>query len=353
MKRVLKVVLWVIAVLVLLVALFFGYLTIREYRPDAVESIAVQGSNTGNMVKSGETIRIVSWNIGYGGLGKDSDFVMDGGGNAPAPDKAKVNTYLNGIKNTIDELDADIYMLQEVDANSSRTYSQDERELLRRGNSSFALNYSCDFVPYPIPPIGKINSGIFTTSAYDIESADRYSLPCPFSWPLRIANLKRCLSASYFPIEGSDKKLVVVNLHLEAYDSGEGKIAQTKQLLEFVQSEFEKGNYIVAGGDWNQTFPGSLDVYPNTHLENWEVGLVDVDMLPEGWNVAYDTSSPTCRLLNQPFDPSDEINTQYYVIDGFICSPNVQIDSVNTINKMFENSDHNPVEINVTLLPEN
>lgn len=131
-------------------------------------------------------------------------------------------------------------------------------------------DYSCPYVPIPWPPIGRVNSGLFTTTRYEIASAERIALPCPFSWPVSTANLKRCLLVSYLPIEGSDKQLVLVNLHLEAYDDGEGKIAQTKQLREFIQSEYEKGNYVIAGGDFNQVFPGSLDVYPNTHPENWE-----------------------------------------------------------------------------------
>jgi len=45
---------------------------------------------------------------------------------------------------------------------------------------------------------------------------------------------------------------VLVNLHLEAYDSGEGKIAQTKLLVEFLEQEYAKGNYVIAGGDFNQ-----------------------------------------------------------------------------------------------------
>ena len=58
---------------------------------------------------------------------------------------------------------------------------------------------------------------------------------------------------------------------------------------------------------------------------------------------------PTCRLLNQPYDPSDTAHTQYYVIDGFILSPNVEVKSVSTIDCGFENSDHNPVELVVEL----
>lgn len=70
--------------------------------------------------------------------------------------------------------------------------------------------------------------------------------------------------------------------------------------------------------------------------------------MPEGWSLAYDVSTPSCRLLNQPYDP-DSAHTQYYIIDGFIVSPNVTIDTVKTVNLDFANSDHNPVELQVTL----
>ncbi len=98
----------------------------------------------------------------------------------------------------------------------------------------------------------------------------------------------------------TSSKLVIVNLHLEAYDDGEGKIAQTKQLREFIQSEYEKGNYVIAGGDFNQIFPNGLDKYPNTHKDLWEPGTISEDIMPEGWTLAYDLETPSCRLLNQP-----------------------------------------------------
>ena len=72
-------------------------------------------------------------------------------------------------------------------------------------------------------------------------------------------------------------------------------------------------------------------------------------MLPEGWSYAYDLSVPSCRLLNQPYDPADAEDTQHYVIDGFILSPNVTLESVETLDEGFTASDHNPVLLRVTL----
>ena len=352
MKTILKCILILLLVVVIAVGGLLGWLTATEFSPAPTESVEVGRPGEGVAVPAGEVLTVLNWNVGYAGLGRNEDFFMDGGKRSK-PDKSDVvYAYLDGIMKTIREQAPDLVLLQEVDADSGRTYEIDERPYLETDmdNTAFALNYSCPFVPVPWPPIGKVNSGLFTmTRDLKIESAERISLPCPFSWPLRIANLKRCLLVSYLPIEDSDKELVLVNLHLEAYDDGEGKIAQTNQLRDFIEAEYAKGNYVIAGGDFNQVFPGSLDVYPNTHPENWEPGVLDEKLLPEGWTLAYDLSTPTCRLLNQPYDPADTEGTQYYVIDGLILSPNVKLGSAETVDAGFENADHNPVKITVTL----
>ena len=352
MKAILKFILILLLVVVIAVGGLLSWLTATEFSPAPTESVEVGRPGEGGAVPAGEVLTVLNWNVGYAGLGRNEDFFMDGGKRSKPGEPDVVYAYLDGIMKTIREQAPDLVLLQEVDADSGRTYEIDERPYLETDmdNTAFAMNYSCPFVPVPWPPIGKVNSGLFTmTRDLKIESAERISLPCPFSWPLRIANLKRCLLVSYLPIEDSDKELVLVNLHLEAYDDGEGKIAQTNQLRDFITSEYEKGNYVIAGGDFNQVFPGSLDVYPNTHPENWEPGVLDEKLLPEGWTLAYDLSTPTCRLLNQPYDPADTEGTQYYVIDGLILSPNVKLGSAETVDAGFENADHNPVKITVTL----
>ena len=354
-KKVFKIVLIVLGAVLLLAAGLILWLSVCEFKPADVTDVKVESnSQVGEFSPFlDQELTVISWNIGYAGLGKDSDFFMDGGENVSSADQDTVTASLLGIYTQLYTGDnqAGIYMLQEVDKNSARTYGMDESDCLGIYNSTYALNYSCPFVPYPLPPIGRVNSGLLTTTMYDIDSSERISLPCPFDWPVSTANLKRCLLVSYLPIEGSSSKLVIVNLHLEAYDDGEGKIAQTKQLREFIQAEYEKGNYVIAGGDFNQVFPGGIEKYPNEHPELWEPGTITDDIMPEGWSLAYDLDTPSCRLLNQPYDPADTENTQYYVIDGFIISPNVELISVETINAAFEFSDHNPVQLQVRLIP--
>lgn len=351
MKKFLRFLLIIVLVVITVAAAGLAWLCVNEYNPGAYSDTEVY-RRTNKALHQGDTISVLTWNVGYAGLGEDSDFFMDGGNEVAAADKATVYKYLNGIKDTVygnSGKTPDIRIFQEVDQNSARTYGIDETKTLGKDNSTYALNFCTKFVPYPLPPIGRVNSGLLTSTAYPINYAERVSLPCPFNWPVSVVNLKRCLLVSYLPVQGTDKYLVVVNMHLEAYDDGEGKIAQTNQLLDFINLEYEKGNYVIAGGDFNQIFPGGLEKYPNEHVDLWEPGIIENDMLSDGWQFAYDLDTPTCRLLNQPYEPEDTEDTQYYVIDGFILSPNVKLNSVETLDCGFVNSDHNPVSMSITL----
>ena len=352
MKRVLKWIRNILLAVIGLAVIGLGYLTVTEFSPEPVEPAEKTGTAEKTLVP-GQELELVSWNIGYGGLGAASDFFMDGGSSVRAADEATVRQYLEGIRSYLESEPCDLVLLQEVDEDSTRTFGIDEREVLAPAGrpvcTAFAKNFSVPFVPYPMPPIGHVESGLLTFSAYTVESADRVALPCPFSWPMRIANLKRCLLAERLPVEGTDRELVLVNLHLEAYDSGEGKIAQTRQLVEFIEGEYQKGNYVIVGGDFNQSAPGGVEAWPNTHEDLWTPGLLEEAALPQGFSYAFDLLVPTCRLLNQPYDPADTQGTQYYVIDGYILSPNVTLRRVETVDLGFEYSDHNPVRLDVVL----
>lgn len=351
LKKILKVLGVLIAAVLIFAVVLIGWLSVTEYKPAAVEEAKTYDFEAAKSLSKEENIKLLSFNTGYAGLGEEADFFMDGGKNTTTGDESTVRKNLDGISEIIASSGADICLLQEVDADSKRSYGIDQREYYLSGAerpAAYALNYSCAYVPFPLPTIGKVHSGLMTISDYEIAASERVSLPCPFSWPVRVANLKRCLLVSYCDIEGTDAKLVIVNLHLEAYDDGEGKAAQTKMLREFLQAEYEKGNYVIAGGDFNQTFPGTLEKYPVKNPSLWIPGVLEQELLPEGWSFVYDDSVPSCRLNNQPYDANDEA-MQHYLIDGFIISPNVELLSVNTLDKGFVFSDHNPVEMNVKL----
>jgi len=329
-----------------------GFLTVVEWKPEAAEPVDFPSG--GKTLSLGDELTVLTWNLGYAGLGKESEFIFDGGG-LYAPSEEQVSGYFDGIRSAIAENEADVRFLQEIDQDSARSYHIDmilEIGTLLGTSGAYARNYYCAFEPVPVPTVGKVDSGIATFSGLATEDAVRIQLPVPFDWPSRTVNLKRCLLAEHISLEGTDRELVLVNLHLEAYDDGEGKAEQTAVLMEYLEAEYEKGNYVICGGDFNQTFL-AVDEYicPTLDESCWMPGLLSADLLPEGWSYVYDPSAPTCRLNNKPYDGDPE-TTQYYIIDGFIVSPNVTATSVETLDYDFQDSDHQPVMATFRLEPQ-
>ncbi len=377
LTRILKIILSVLGVIILLFAAWIGALTVTEFKPEEETPLEISASSgssatsetsgssdssgtSGSAPKTlsiGEEMTIMTWNIGYAGLSENADFFMDGGDNVTSCDKDQVQENLRAITEQISALSPDIIYLQEVDTNSSRTYHINEAvqisESLQGYQSAHALNYSCLYVPYPLPPIGQVNSGIQTLSTYELSDAARISLPVPFSYPVRLANLKRCLLVSRVPIEDSERELVLINLHLEAYDDGEGKAAQTKMLRDILETEIEKGNYVIAGGDFNQVFSSTdQSNYPILGEDFWQPGVLDTADFDDSLQFVMDSSAPTCRSLDRPMTDAESLapsDFQYYMIDGFIVSGNLTIESAATLDLGFKNSDHNPVVMKLVL----
>ncbi|WP_027218924.1 endonuclease/exonuclease/phosphatase family protein [Butyrivibrio fibrisolvens] len=351
-KKIIKALLSVVLVFVIAAAAGIGVLTIFEYRPEDKEDIELIGT-ADKTLSTGDSFTVLTWNTGYGALSDDSDFFMDGGTMVYTADKDRVQENLEQMAMEIKSIDPDIVFLQEVDKVADRSYKIDEVSFFQESNndkvSSYALNMDAIFIPYPIPPIGRVKVGIQTLSAYEVSSSTRLSLPVPFKWPVSTCNFKKCLNVSRIPVEGTDKELVLVNLHLEAYDSGEGKIAQTNMLRQVLQAEVDAGNYVIAGGDFNQVFSNTdTSAYP-VYDGLWQPGSIDVAEFGDDFTFITDSSVPTCRSLDKVYLGADKDSFQYYIIDGFIVSANITIDSCKTQDLGFVCSDHNPVVLEVSL----
>ncbi len=329
-------------------AAFILALAFIHARPPANTPLPIEGST--NIGKWPDHLNLLTWNIGYAGTGDEADFFMDGGHDVLAKDRATVLKHIHNIVAALHQESEELYLLQEVDSASRRSYYIDQLQLiasaLQNYDRSFALNYDVWFVPYPFTrPTGRVRSGLLSLGAYRPREATRVQLPGSVPWPISSFVLDRCLLVWRLPREGG-QEWVVANVHLAAYDAdGSLRRQELRYLRDFAAREFQAGNSVIIGGDWNSVLPGvRRDHFPSREQPSKYVKDLPQDAFPNGWHWGVPTAHPTNRQISAPYEPGQ---TYVTVIDGFLVSPNVQISSVNVIPLNFRDSDHEPVTISV------
>lgn len=352
MRNFIKRTLMTIAAIVVVIILLFIWFTIKDYKPGKTE-ILEQTMKDKAICEPGTELSVISWNIGYAGLGENMDFFYDGG-KMVEPPRIYYQICLNGIINQLNTMDIpDFFIFQEVDINSARSYYTDQAKLIQGLFPGmlhvFANNYKVPFVPVPWHhPMGKVNAGLLSLFRYQSDSALRISLPGDYKWPVKLFMLDRCFTFNSFPVRNG-KKLILINTHNEAFDKGDMRIAQLKALKEVMENEYTRGNYVVAGGDWNQNPPGFDSTLLDKKYRTFSVKpSIDKNLLPEGWKWIYQQDLPTNRKVDEPYKAG---HTPVTIIDFFVVSPNIKVNSIKTYPFDFLYSDHNPVEMKFELLP--
>jgi len=333
--------------------LFLGFvlfLTLTDYHPEGQETIVTGGKGLWLPAEKKE-FTFLTWNIGYGGLGKAMDFFYEGGTRV-RPEKTEFTGYLDGICNLISSMDSvDFIFIQEADVHSGRSYYANEvseiGKVLPGHFQLFAKNYDCRFVPVPLnDPMGRVVSGIACFPKYKPATTERIDLGTRFSWPKQLVMLKRCFMVMRYRMNNG-KDLVVVNLHNSTFDKG-GKLRkqELKKLQVFLLEDYGKGNYVITGGDWNNNPRGfqAETIHQGDIAKEVEPAL-DADFLP-GWKFAFDSLSPTNRDVDMPYQKG---KTRTTIIDFYVVSPNVEIKLVHTLATGFRCSDHQPVFMKVAL----
>lgn len=362
----------VIGAVALIIGGYVGYVAVQYYRIE--DNFELQTEN-GRDKKAGlnDVFTVMTYNTGFGAYSPEYSFFMDtgvmndgtevAGIYAKGLNKADVIKNVDGQAEIIKSADADFYFLQEVDEKADRSYGVDMKSAFCSAavnhGAIYAENFHTANLFYPFnDPIGITNAGILTLSKYNIESAVRRSFPLTDNFIDKLFDLDRCFAVHYLPIDGSEKFLVLINLHMSAYDKGGTVRAQQLEMLNGVlKEERQKGNYIVAGGDFNHCLIADYfdeDEQALSHFESkqqvpeWvKNSVLHNSELAEGFRIAADKDNATCRGADIPYEKGvNYTNT----IDGFIVSDNVEVVAVNTQNTEYAFSDHNPVVLKFALL---
>ena len=354
----LNILLCLLLALILAVGGYVAYVFLSWYRVEdnqALEVRTIHDYGQERTLETGTQYRAVSYNIGFGAYSDDYSFFMDGGRESRARSAQAVVENVSGAVSAVQELDPDFLLLQEVDVDGTRSYHQDEWALVcsltAYLHGTFAQNYDSPYLFWPLlEPHGANRAGQAAFSKYPIASALRRQLPIE-SGPMKLVDLDRCYSLQRIPLSGTDRELVLYNLHLSAYTS-DGTIAeeQLELLFQDMLSEYEKGNCAVAGGDFNKDLLGnSSEIFGVSGPDYTWAQPIPPELVPEGLSVIAPLDDaapvPSCRNADRPYGPDSYVVT----VDGFIVSANVEVEEAGVWDTGFRWSDHNPVYLDFTL----
>lgn len=340
-----------------LASVLLAYAYRHDYQPEDTEPIIpnVHNDTVKTKIPQRAKLQFLSWNIGYGGLGKESDLFYEGGSTI-IPEQAWVGKNLAGIGNLMKGLPAcDFFLLQEVDIYAHRSHNINQiaffNQFLYHYVATFTPNFKVKYIPYPfMQHYGHVKSGISTYSKYLPNRSLRKRLQGEYTWPMSMFFVKRCLLIQYFTIENSQQQLMLINTHKAAYDTL-GNITQTQmELMRSLAIEaYNQGHYVVVGGDWNQAPPNFNKKQFNASINTQTLvphQTIANDFMPEGWQWVYDAQTPSNRSIARPYQAGKTATT---ILDFYLISPNIIVESVKTINTHFDYSDHQPVFMEIRL----
>lgn len=250
--------------MVCLVVIVSTMVWVVTYHPDDVQIEQVVCLDDAPLIKPGQKLKILTWNVQYM-AGKNYVFwydLFDGSGPDERPSSSDIASTLRAVARVIKEEDPDIILLQEVDDGARRTDYDDQLEKLLAllpksyGCHTSAFYWKASFVPHP-KIMGSVGMKLSTISKYKINEAKRHQLALIPKGPItRQFNLKRAILEARFP-QTDGKTLAALNVHLDAFAQGtrtmEQQVEQTVALLNKLSSE---GLNWVIGGDFNLLPPG-------------------------------------------------------------------------------------------------
>ena len=332
----------VIGIPVLTALSYVGYVVFSYHRVGNT-TLDIKKDAKKEKVQVGQELSLTTYNIGFGSYSPDYTFFMDlgydengvatAGVHGKGISKEDVQTNIDGSINIVKELVSDFYALQEVDVDSDRAYHINQKEAFEKEmtdyDNTFAINFDSAYLFYPLnDPHGKSKAGLSTYSKYSISESERkeYTISTGFS---KFFDLDRCFS-----------------------------VKQIDELYSFMKSEYDKGNYVIAGGDFNHDLLTNNPLYPQYTKENFAYKDMVKQPMPDWLNFMFDDNK-TCKFddgftvyaaNNEPSCRDCDVAWQRgytYVstVDGFIVSENITVNSVET-KKVGDNgfaySDHQP-----------
>lgn len=269
---------------------------------------------------------IVTYNIGY----------LSGMTNNKAIDKPETlfNKNLRKVKEEFNLLNTDIIAFQEIDYAAARSYyinQQDEMGKLSFNYIAQAINWDEKYVPFPYwPPsmhFGEMLSGQSILSKFPIKDQKRIVLDRVTDNPYYRDALYLERLAQVITITIENKDVVIINIHLEAFDK-QTRVKQFDFVLDLF-TEYAKNYPTILVGDFNSPARDKKAIIQK--LFNF----------PGVGNAAFDINNPENTFNSyKPFKRIDYI---------FYTKNSIEYINGKILTQFGQASDHLPVEMRFKL----
>ena len=301
--------------------------------------IEPQGETAALTPLEGRVISVTTWNIGYGGLGAESDFYADGGKSFFPPSKKVVKKNVLGIVTELSGPRADAILMQETARASMMTRGVNVLGAVATALAGRDNAFSADWTTRFLPPPFHARHGLFTSVNASGVTREIVDLPLE---PGRIMGLwKRRYHMQVVRIPFVSGEWTLIDVHLSAFDDGANvRLEQLRAVLDYAKSEYQKGHFVIIGGDWNYEFLKSSR--PTTTEEKYLfwIHAFPYEELSEGWRAVADAKTPSVRTNERAYKRGENYTT---TIDGFVISPNIEPLEVAAKDLDFQFTDHQPV----------
>ncbi len=263
-------------------------------------------------------IRVVAWNIKFGG-GR-IDFFFDKWGDRVHMTLPEVLANMERVSALIREVDPDVLVVEECDANGKRSAYVDQLRYLlehtKLGYGAYFSTWDSRYVAYD--GMGRIDEGVAVLSKYRIVEATRIKSVdrTDQSYLTKKFYLHRAVGRAV--VEVGQARVAVFAVHTEAYDQDGTKQKQIAQVLELARREAIP---FVIGGDFNELPPGAAKIrdFPDEHPSAKGTEFEQPPYTPEVMRPFFDELVPYIALAD--YGTTAESQRRYY--SHTVAGPNV------------------------------
>ena len=347
--------------LIVILVIFFGIVWITTYHPDDLQDEPVISPEYAPMIKPGQKLKVLSWNIQYM-AGKNYIFwydLLDASGLDTRPSSDEIAITLREVARVIMDEDPDIILLQEVDDGARRTDYEDQlANLLTLLPKAYcchasAFYWKASFVPHP-KIMGAVGMKLSTISKYKICQAKRHQLAHIPRDPLtQQFHLKRAILETRFPLTDGNQ-LVALNTHLDPFARGTNTMQkQVKQIVSLLKNLSQEELAWVIGGDFNLLPSGSAynrlmeseKKYYNANTE-----IAPIFELYRGIPGLEEDNGPDHKKWFTHFPNRASIKSPDRTIDYIFISNDIQLGTRHVRqNDTLKISDHFPVVVEIKI----